>query len=424
MTIRDLYEDLRHDDWRTNHEFSADIKTVNETLFHPYANDSDRIEQLNNWLQKYQSCLFGRIAAAKSRLHFSVLTEKDILQRSDSEIAGIIHRDLLDWKRRSIQPESQRGEPAHGFVLIVCSSKLALAAPDANLRAFAMKLLDLWGCPQTQEPQGTMHWETLYLRDPGDYKHCVRFTFSVDFFASAGDKRWWHDHRCPGGILFTANSVGHMRKYREWYEHKEKQEEWVVKTAMLTIAAAADVPEHGKAMWLRDVGGNGEPFLPNVACPYSKEGLKAELQGKDWTRYGGFVHSDHAVRPEFFKSQGSKAAGDVLAQEYLEDFCYLYDGKSRDYSRFIRGDIVSEEDVDAALGRAETWTTVRQATSRKMSSKSDVAIKSVQQRGIAAMKGSRADGEAESERDRQELDALLAEGRGWELSGPDLDALT
>jgi len=117
------------------------------------------------------------------------------------------------------------------------------------LRQFSQELLSLWGCRSTIEPQGQVHWEELFLENPNTGTY-VRFEFSVDFFAAAGDGRWWHDHRIPGGVAFTANSVGHMRRYREWYEGKPDQETWVLETAMGTIARTAKT-EYGQATWLR-----------------------------------------------------------------------------------------------------------------------------------------------------------------------------
>ena len=131
--------------------------------------------------------------------------------KSDQEIAKFIHGELTMWKRRSISPTEDFSTPAHGFVLLVASQRLAFAAPDANLMAFAEKVRELWGCVSSVADWGTVYWETLYLQNPVDNR-IVKFHFSVDFFGAQGDGRWWRDHRAPGGILFTANSVGHMMR--------------------------------------------------------------------------------------------------------------------------------------------------------------------------------------------------------------------
>lgn len=53
----------------------------------------------------------------------------------------------------------------------------------------------------------------LYLKNP-QTKAYHGFRFNLDFFAAAGDGTWWHDHRFPGGVAFTANATGHMK--RSW----------------------------------------------------------------------------------------------------------------------------------------------------------------------------------------------------------------
>ena len=82
----------------------------------------------------------------------------------------------------------------------------------------------------------------LYLKNPVDGAF-VGFRFNADFFACAGDGRWWRDHRFPGGIAFTANSTGHMIATREWYESKSESRSWALKQAMFTIANAMPTGE-------------------------------------------------------------------------------------------------------------------------------------------------------------------------------------
>jgi hypothetical protein len=240
-------------------------------------------------------------------------------------------------------------------MLVLASDRLALARPDRQLRRLAECVRGLWGCPPAASPQGTVHVETLYLENPAD-RTAVRFTFSVDFFAAQGDGRWWHDHRVPGGIAFTANSVGHMRRYREWYENKANQAEWVLKTAMGTIDLAAATP-YGRATWLRDLS-NGRPFVDRLACPFADpSAVKPALRDKDWTRYGGHLHTDHSVRSEFFDERPDKSP-QVGRKEYLQDFAYLYDRGAADHVRFVAGQNVSREEVVSEIGDPETFVDI------------------------------------------------------------------
>jgi hypothetical protein len=400
--LRDLYQALRRDSWRKDHPFSDDVATVNDLLFDTYADNWQRVEQLSYWLQKQQPCLFGRVAAATGSLHFCVLTERDFLGRSDQSIAQTIRRDLRDWKRRSARPSKDFSDPAFGFVLIAAAPHLVNAAPDDHLQAFAHKLRDLWGCQGTEEVSGTMHWETLYLRHP-ESRHYVRFTFSVDFFAAQGDGRWWHDHRSPGGLMFTANSVGHMQKYREWYWKMPEQGDWVLQTAMLTIDEAATTP-YGEATWLRALSSDRRPVSENVACPFVRQDrLKPQLTDKDWTKYGGWLHTDHSIRPEFF-NEDPQPHPDVTAKEYLQDFTYLYQAGSRDHIPFVEGEDVSEEEVIEQLGPVGDWKDVVHRRPRQPQVRtSDAELQSDEQ----------------SEHKRR-ISALLDRGRQWRLSEEEL----
>ncbi len=425
-SLRTLYEALRRDSWRKSHSFTNDIATVNTLLFDTYASNGQRVEQLSNWLQRHQPCLFGRIAAARGWLHFCVLTEHDFLAESDQGIAQRIRRDLLDWKRRSLQPTNDFSTPAFGFVLVAASPHLANATPDDHLQAFAHKLRELWGCHGTEEPSGTMHWETLYLRHPEGQRY-VRFTFSVDFFAAQGDGRWWHDHRAPGGLLFTANSVGHMQSYREWYLKMPDQRDWVLQTAMLTIDGAAATP-YGKATWLRRLRPDRGPVVENLACPFTRpDRLKEQLADKDWTKYGGWLHTDHSIRPEFFR-EDPKPLAEITSREYLQDFTYLYQEGARDHARFVEGEDVSLEEVEEQLGSVGDWRDVfrrqpRISQIRELDSETD----SESEEYLRPVRELGSDLEFESEEHmerRRRIRVLLERGRQWRLSAEELDALS
>jgi hypothetical protein len=190
------------------------------------------------------------------------------------------------------------------------------------------------------------------------------FQFNVDFFAAAGDQRWWHDHRIPGGIAFTANSTGHMKAYRDWYEDPGSEHgEWALKQAMITIAqshptkagdsgAKPDPGHEGRVTWLRDLDAKGRPLIAQIPCPLRN--VPTKLEGKDWTRYEGLLHTDHAIREEFFADRDEPL---TAPSPYIMDFTYLYDRSQEDYVNFTAGLCTLEEEVYAETGRPETWAT-------------------------------------------------------------------
>jgi hypothetical protein len=150
-----------------------------------------------------------------------------------------------------------------------------------------------------------------------------------------------------------------MIRFREWYHAKDENEAWGLKQAMLTIHNAAptkttesSIPqEQGRVTWLRPLDANGKPLVEHVSCPLAK--LPATLEGKDWTRYEGLLHTDHAVREEFFLD---REVAPTASRAYLMDFTYLYHDKQEEFEKFTRGKLFSDEEVYAEIGRPEDWT--------------------------------------------------------------------
>ena len=361
-TVRELLDCLQGDTFRKTHPFSDDLRQANELLHNPAAFDDELTECLLHWCQKEQPCQFGRIAAKEKRIHFCVLTHQAVSRWSDEEIATKIAEEKRLWKQRAAF-DTQRA--AHSFMLVVASPVVALGAPDNNLEAFANRVLELagWsvGTHRSARRVNEISSDYLYLRSPVDAQ-VYGFQFNVDFFACAAHDRWWHDHRAPGGIAFTANSLGHMRAFRDWYGTKKGDAtEWAVKQAMLTIDSAEKgkvrarhgAPEpaaNGRVTWLRELD-NSKPFVPEIASPLTN--TPSQLAGKDWTKYEGYLHTDHAVREEFFRDRDVPP---TIDKPYLMDFTYVYVENEKDFLEFTGGRQFSEADVYGEIGRPEEWT--------------------------------------------------------------------
>ncbi len=355
-TLLDLYEGLRVDRRRETLPLSQDIREANDYLHYPYALDHELAEGMRQWCLKRQPCQFGRLAASKKQIHFCFVREID-LAKGEKGVAEKIAASKRLWKQRAILDKA----PPHGFMLVFASSKVAMAAPDDNLRRFSEKVLELagWGTERRGRVRGNkISSDFLYLKNPTDGLF-HGFQFNVDFFAVAGDGRWWHDHRIPGGIAFTANSTGHMRYFKDWYGNPGSNHgEWAVKQAMITIAqahptktATAGAPgSDGRVTWLRDLDNDGKPLLAQIPCPMAK--VPGQLEGKDWTRYEGVLHTDHAVRAEFFADIEEPI---TAAEPYIMDFTYLYDKAQEDFINFMAGVRASEEKVYAEIGKPEVW---------------------------------------------------------------------
>jgi hypothetical protein len=350
-SLGELYAHLEEDTFRAGHPFSDDMETANAVLLNPFAKDPQRRISLECWFQRWQPCLFGRMAGKRKGIHYCFLTVEDLL-KSDAFVRDKVTTSRKLWKHRAL-----RGDPRHGFILSECDRKVAYAAPGEAFLRFALKLQEVVGWPARPESrENDIVDEWLYLRHPGTGA-IQKFTFSVDFFASAGHDRWWHDHRVPGGLVFTANSLGHMVCQQEWYEGKKNQIEWALRTAMLTIDTAEKAVPHGPATYLlgERVGRPLRSFTWSEDVPLPAQ---ERLGGKDCGSYGGHLHTDHAVRQEFFHPQVEPR---WLDEPYLMDFTYIFDTASADHVPFMIGETVDEASVLAEIGHPDDLRTIAAA---------------------------------------------------------------
>ncbi|MEZ5398748.1 MAG: hypothetical protein R2729_03710 [Bryobacteraceae bacterium] len=372
----ELFSRLSGDARRIRQPFSDDLLQANALLHNSAATEEEMAECLNLWCQHKQPCQFGRVAGSRGRIHFCFLTEEAVTKWSDEEIAEKILEEKRLWKQRAAF-DPLRG--AHSFVIVVASPQVALAAPDKHLRAFADRLIELAAWEPDRRGarrKNSVTSDFLYLKHPTDGGF-YGFRFNIDFFACAADGRWWHDHRFPGGIAFTANSTGHMMAFREWYEGKEDSRSWAVKQAMFTIQNAAptrktqsaDPLEQGRVTWLRPLDEEGNPLLKQIKCPLAK--VPSILEGKDWTRYEGVLHTDHAVRAEFFLD---REVAPTSTRPYLMDFTYLYDTAQDDFLKFSGGEPFSQQQIFEEIGRPEDWAHRAKAAGRPRSNEEAMEV--------------------------------------------------
>ena len=144
-----------------------------------------------------------------------------------------------------------------------------------------------------------------------------------------------------------------------WYQGKDDGRAWALKQAMFTINNAmptrgtdsADPSEQGRVTWLRSLDAKGKPLVHDSRCPLAK--VPTTLEGKDWTRYEGVLHTDHAVREEFFLD---REVAPTASKPYLMDFTYLFDEGQDDFIQFTGGEPFTAEHVFTEIGRPEDWT--------------------------------------------------------------------
>src|SRR5262245_40277395 len=72
-SIRTLLPQIQRDPWRAEVGFSDDIRKAQEILFNKDSSDEQLTNTLNEWIEGYQPCLFGRVGAKNGYLSYCIL---------------------------------------------------------------------------------------------------------------------------------------------------------------------------------------------------------------------------------------------------------------------------------------------------------------------------------------------------------------
>lgn len=324
-SVRRLLSNLEVDPWRKTTPFSADLEEAQLQLAATTEEDK-RIDILRKWLERSQPCLFGRIAAKLDLLSFCLLTEED-LSKPDEEISGKIQEARTAWSRLAYEGKKS------GFILVALSRSIAEARPDANTFMLAQRICELY--LQREILPDRIYLDTTRLEAPLYQRPTWEWPTGVNYFCAQGDGRWWQDHRFPGGMAFSVNSVGHMVKAgniarsaseleavldvfdESWFPPKVESLAEALILAMRTISLASK-PASGKATYLLPLAERDrEKALPT--CPVE---LPASLRDKNFCEYGGYYHTDVTLPSDYFRPEVERPA-DV--QSLILDFTYLFD---------------------------------------------------------------------------------------------------
>ena len=339
--ISGLMDLLREDLWRSEVDFTPEVKKTLAAVLDPASQDDSIVNELNNWLARYQPCLFGRIAA-KNRLISYCLLKEDDLFGSEEEIGRKIQAARLAWRRMAFEGR------ASGFIIVLLSKRLATASPNEAVKRIASRICSLYLQEEIQPDR--ICTDRLYLEQPGSRRATWEWLAGVNYFSAQGDKRWWQDHRFPAGIAFSVNSVGHMVKSGklanavrdleevmgtasgEFKLPKVDSLEKALELAMRTIALASEGPS-GKATELIPLPAD-EPDLPR--CPVQ---LPSFLADKNYCEYLGRYHTDFTVPSEYFLPDVKRP---VKLRTHRLDFMYLFDQSldNFDFSRMGEGEII------------------------------------------------------------------------------------
>ena len=353
--LAELLSNLTEDSWRCDVGFSPELDATNRRLFDPAATESEIEEEINAWIGRYQPCLFGRIAAKSGHLSYCILRASDFYLR-DEEIQAKIQSARTAWTREGFSGRKS------GFVIIAISEQIAKAMPDETVKQIALKLCSLYLIRNVTSDEA--HHDEIFLERDGPSRVAWKWLAGVNYFCSQGDKRWWHDHRFPGGMAFSVNSVGHMVKSAilsngmialdkelglsggEWEASKVDSLEMALGLAMRTIDRATNtVSGPATSLWSIPRDDNDKPV---TKCPFK---IPRDVAERDWTKYRGHYHTDFSVPSEYFLPDVSRPSE---LPEHILDFTYLYyrDARNPDHTLMGEGRQIRENDHEPGESQA------------------------------------------------------------------------
>jgi hypothetical protein len=331
-TLEQLLDRLAPDLSRDRTPFSGDFAPAHESLLRA-RDQAQREAALSDWLRRYQPCLFGRIAAKEGLLSYCFLTEDD-LRAGDDHIRDVVQAARLEWTRAAFEGRKS------GFVVCVVSSSLANAAPNDAVLSIAARVASLYLLTDIRPDE--IYLEEVFLEAPSFARATWRWSAGVNYFAANADGRWWQDHRMPGGIAFSVNSVGHLAKCGaiggaqealwksldvegdDWFPTKIDSLGEALEFAMRTIALASDTVS-GRATWLLDADAS-------ETCPIR---LPRNLEGKSCSTYAGFYHTDVTLPSEYFRPDITRPPTSI---ERRLDFTYLWQRETNNPDHIVMGE--------------------------------------------------------------------------------------
>ena len=157
-SIRDLLSRLTPDSWRESVGFTDDVERANKVLVDPRENDLNRIATLNEWVQKYQPCLFGTMAAGPSDLISYCLLHENDLTLPDEEIQKKIQNARREWKLDAFDGTKS------AFILVAISPKIIAATPNTDLLMLSLQLGSLHLADQVPMRPDERRQDELLLR--------------------------------------------------------------------------------------------------------------------------------------------------------------------------------------------------------------------------------------------------------------------
>ncbi len=330
--LLDLRLNPRLDKLRKTRRFSQDMQAAQAVLLNPKNTRAQKINAYRTWLIKNQPCVFGRLAATQKRVFICMLEENEILgmRKGDEDLRDTIQDYRQLWKRYALEGRHS------SFLLAVIGESIMKEAPGDRLKEFCRRLLELYmDVPNIRDDTIVPQREYVFLKLASDSggDNFLKFATLPNIFCAQGDGRWWHDHRCPGGVIITSNALGHdlySRNGRAQIDDAKKVE--AVEQAMRTINNAyREKPskrlgalKHCPATFLVPKGTDAEPALKKDLAAFSAD------------HYEGYFHTDHLLPSVFFREERDPADLKLYKDLSLR---YIFDSRAdpQDHKELVAG---------------------------------------------------------------------------------------
>ena len=232
----------------------------------------------------------------KTRVRMS-FGEAEVLGCAGEMISQKIQDYRQLWKRYALEGRSS------SFVLAVIGESLVNETPGERLKEFCRRLLELYmDVPHIADDTIVPQREYVFLKlsGVGDEDRILKFATLPNVFCAQGDGRWWHDHRCPGGVMITSNALGHdvySRNGRTRIDEAKKIE--ALEQAMRTINNAYKEKPSKRAGALKHCPATFLVAKGAESCPM----LKKDVAGYSADHYEGYFHTDHLLPSVFFQEE-------------------------------------------------------------------------------------------------------------------------
>lgn len=155
----------------------------------------------------------------------------------------------------------------------------------------------------------------------------------MNYFSAQGDGRWWRDHRFPGGMAYSMNSVGHMARARAEEVAgrtaglaeslrdvpRERLTYWALPTAMKTIGVPAEGSTRGT--WLGERGQFEEDREPPTYD--QRHRAFGDLARFSENRYLGRYRTDETIPSPYFDPSITDLSGRACEKTCTSHTCTL-----------------------------------------------------------------------------------------------------